>query len=158
LIRVLRDPAAHAARVVGEDPAHHAGVERRRIGTDARAVGEQRPVDAPADDARLDAHAPAVVERLDAPPVAGQIDEDPVGHGLAGKAGPGGAERHRDVLAAAEPENTADVVDRSRAHDDLRDQRVEARIRGVRGAVDRPIEDLVRFQELLERLPHGVRL
>ncbi len=84
VVAVLRDAATHAARVVGEDPAHHGDVDRGRIGSHLPAVGLQDLVDPRPDDAGLDSNPPAAVLRLHPAEVAGHVHEEPVGHGLAG--------------------------------------------------------------------------
>ena len=92
---------------------------------------------------RLHADAAPVVERLDLPPTVTDVHEQAVGDRLAGEARPGGAKRHGDSSLAREREDGADLVDRLRPHDRARHEPVEARVRRVRGDVDRPIEDAI---------------
>ena len=51
VVAVLRDAAAHARGVVGQDAAEHRRVDRGRVGPDAPPVGREQPVEVAAHDA-----------------------------------------------------------------------------------------------------------
>ncbi|CDI93331.1 hypothetical protein PAERUG_E8_London_17_VIM_2_04_13_02950 [Pseudomonas aeruginosa] len=102
VVAVLRGAAAHAAGVVGDDAADLAGVDRGRVGTDLAAERRQPGVRLGADDTRLQADLRAVGADFPAVPVVAEDEQHRVADGLAGEAGAGGAEGHRDLLAVGD--------------------------------------------------------
>ena len=136
VIAVLRDAAAHSARVIGENPAHHAGVDRGGVRADPGAERHECAVHASANRPRLHADAAPFVDRLDLPPTVTDVHEEAVGDRLAGEARPGRAKRHGGSSLARVREDGPDLVDRLRPHDCARHEPVEARVRRVRRDVD----------------------
>ena len=131
VIAVLRRAAAHAARVVGGDSADLRGVDRRRIGPDLAAVRGEVAVGVGADDPGLQPDRLRARAERPAPPAVAEQREDRVADRLAGKAGAGGAERHRRAVRTARGEQADDVGLALDDRDDLRHEAVEARIGAV---------------------------
>ena len=140
-IRGVGDHRRDLARVVGQDPPHHARVDRRRIRSDLSVVRLEGVVDVAADHPGLDADLVAAVLHVDLAPVPGHLDQDPVGDRLAGEARAGGTEGERNVVFVTEVEEGLDLCGRAGLHDRPRNQPVETRIRGVGDPIDRPAED-----------------
>ena len=115
-VGVLGDPAAHPARVVGDDAADRGDVGARRVGAEAAAERGEHAVDVAEDRAGADPRRGAVLEHRDAAEVAAHVDEDAVGLPLAVEAGAAGAEGDRDAALAAEGEDLGDVVGLLRHH------------------------------------------
>ena len=130
-VAVLGGAAAHAARVVGGDAADHGRVDGGRVGADLAAVGGEIAVGVAADDTGLQPDASAVVDDLVAVPAAAGHDEHRVGHRLARKACPRGAEGDRGVRMVRGLQDSGDFGLGVGAHDDLGDQTVEAGVRAV---------------------------
>ncbi len=130
-------PAAHARGVVGENAAHHAGVDRGGVGPDLRPVRGQVPVHGGGDDPRLDAYCRPVVQDLYRAPVARHVHQDPVRDGLPRQAGAGGAEGQRHALSVAQAEELPHLLDRRGLHDRTWHLPVDARVVGE----GEPVED-----------------
>ena len=109
-VAVLGHPAAHPARVVGDDAADGGDVGARRVGAEAAAVRREHAVDVAEDRAGADPDRGAVLEHGEAAEVAAHVDQDAVGLALAVEAGAAGAEGDRDALRAAEGEDRGDVA------------------------------------------------
>jgi hypothetical protein len=153
MIRVLRHAAAHAARVVGQDSAHPATGDRRRIGPDLSAVEPQRVIRLLADQPRLYANRLAVLLDAHMAPVATDIHQDAVGNRLAGEAGAPGAKDQRNGVAMAEAEQVLDLL-RGRGLDHgAGDQPVEARVRGEGHQFDGADEDTLGVDQLPQQMP-----
>ena len=130
LVGVLDGPAAHAAGVVGHDPADGGRGLRRRIRPEPVAVRLQGRIRPGQDRARLAAQRPTAVLDGAPDPVAHHLDEDPVALGLPGQAGAGGAERDRDRVGVPVGQDWLDVVDVAGQDDDLREHPVRAGVGG----------------------------
>ena len=78
VVGVLRDAAAHPPRVVREDPADHARVDRGRVGPDLPAERARRAVHVPADHPGLDADPRADRPRPRGRASRAPFDEDAV--------------------------------------------------------------------------------
>ncbi len=143
VIGVLRNAAAHPARVVGEDASHHARVDGGGVRTDLGAPGPEARIDGGADGAGFDADPTAAVEDVDGAPVPGEVGEHAVGHRLAGQARAGGPERQRHPLPAGEREERADLLDRTRPHNRRRDDPIDAGVRREGGQVNRPGQHVI---------------
>mmetsp|Transcript_6369 Transcript_6369/g.16323 ORF Transcript_6369/g.16323 Transcript_6369/m.16323 type:complete len:290 (-) Transcript_6369:70-939(-) len=103
VVRVLRHPAAHAGRVVGDDAADPARLDRGWVRSELPGIGSKHPVHLPEDPARLDGDLAAVVGDLPVPPRVPELQEDAVSDGLARERGPPRAEGDgRLVLARGE--------------------------------------------------------
>ena len=138
VVGVLDHPAAHAAGVVGEDPAHHAAVDGRRVGPDAAPERLEEAVHLRADHAGLHADARPAVHGLDALPRPRQDHQDAVGDGLAGQAGPRGPEGDRHAQVAAHLHHAPHLFHVQGMDHRPRQQVVEARVAGVGHQVDGP--------------------
>ena len=136
MIGVLLDATAHAAGVVGENPAQRAGRDGCRIGADLRAIGRQRLVGAPADDARLHANLPATLFHPQLAPVPRNLHQQAIGDRLPRQARPGSAEGHRDLHLLAEAEEGPNFLDTLCLHNSLGNQPVETGIRSEGDEVD----------------------
>ena len=130
-VGVRDDPAAHAAGVVGDDPADGGDVGRGRVGAEPAAVGREDPVDVAEHGPGPDPDPAAVVEHLDAAPVPADVGEDPVGLGLPVEAGAAGAKDERGAAAARERHQAGDLRGGPRLHDRGRDPPIGAGVGGV---------------------------
>jgi len=75
------------------------------------------------------------------------VDEHVVRLGLTVQAGSSGAERRVPSVLSAIAEELDDVIGRSRPHDNLRDEPIRARIRGIPYEIDCSVEDVLFSQE-----------
>ena len=141
VVGVVHDAAAHAGRVVGDDPAHHRRVDRGGVGPEPVAERGQEAVEVPAHDSRLRPHAAPAVEDAARSPKRSQLHEDVVGHGLAGQRRAGGAEREPAPAVLRVAEQRAHLVEVLRADDDLRDQPVDRGVDRTAQTVQRTGED-----------------
>ena len=83
VVGVLRNTAAHAAGVVGEDATHATAGDGCRVWADLSAVQAERIVGLLADEAGLHADRFAVLLDANIAPVAADVYENAVGDGLA---------------------------------------------------------------------------
>ena len=120
VVRVLRDAAAHPARVVREDAAERARGDGGGVGPDLPSERAERAVRVRADDARLDADPRAAVLDGQAAEAPRRLDEDAVRDGLAREARPGRAEDERDAVGVRDGEEAPDLVRALRVDDGLR--------------------------------------
>ncbi len=157
VIGILRDAAAHSARVVGEDASHHARVDGGRVRPDLGAKRPEPRVDGGADGTGLDADATAAVEDLDVSPVPREVGKHAVGHRLTGEARARGPKRQRHPFPAREREQRAHVLDRTRPHDRLRDDPIDAGVRRERGQVNRPGQNVLGSDSLTKKVQDGWR-
>ena len=141
VVAVLLDPAAHPARVVGQDAAQGAGADARRVGADLPPEQAQELVQVVPDHPRAGADAEPVLLHARRPPVPRHLHQEPVGERLAGEARSGGAEGERNAPRPAEGEQPLHLVDRAGEHHRLGQEPVEACIRGERHAIQRSGED-----------------
>ena len=125
-VGVLRRTAAHAAGIVGDDAADLRGIDRGRIRADLALERCQHGVGVGADDAGLQADLLAAVANLAAVPVVAEHDQHRVADRLAGQAGAGGAESHRDVFRVGQLEQGDHLGFGFDAHHQLGDQPVKA--------------------------------
>src|SRR5580658_4635150 len=80
------------------------------------------------------------------------VDEDVVGLRLSAQARPAGAEGRMTSVLATVVQQSDDVADGARRHDDLRNEAIRAGIRGVPDKVDSAVQNLVRADQLGQRL------
>ena len=120
VVGVLRHAAAHPARVVRDDAADHARVDRRRVGPDLVLHGQlvllgvagQDGVDLAADEPRLDGHAgPVAVDLVRAEGAARvrQLEQHRVRDGLARQRGARCAEGDGDGEGPGDGEDAGDL-------------------------------------------------
>ena len=141
VVGVLRDAAAHPARVVRDDAAERARRDGRRVRPDLPAERREGAVRVRADHARLDADARTAVLDREAAEAPRRLDEDAVRDGLAREARPGRAEDERHAVGARDREEAPDFVGAPRVDDGLRHEPVEARVGRPGYPVDRAGED-----------------
>ena len=149
-VAVLGDPAAHPARVVGDDAADRGDVGARRVGAEAAAVRGEDAVDVAEDRAGADPRRGAVLEHLDRAEVAADVDQDAVGLALAVEAGAAGAEGDRDAALAAEGEHLGDVASSFAITTASREEAVGAGVGGVADQVGGAAEDAVGAEQRLQ--------
>ena len=101
VVAVLHDAAAHPRGVVGDDAAHHRGVDRRGIGAEAACEGRQQRGSGSRRRRLARAHQPARRPGLVGTKVRRQLHQDVVGQRLAGERRAGGAERQVTAGARA---------------------------------------------------------
>src|ERR1043165_9650654 len=104
MVLIFDHSATHPAGIIGEDTAHHAGINGSRIWSDAATIHLEHVVDESANDTRLEADEPADLFHLVFSPMLGNIHQNPVRHRLTGKTRPGGAKGHRDFVLLCECE------------------------------------------------------
>ena len=136
VVAVLGHAAAHARGVVGDDPAHHAGVDGGRIGTEAAVQGPQQPIEVPAHHARLRPHAVPAVEHSGRAPERGQLHEDVVGHGLAGQGRPRRAQREVPSVCPRVGQERAHLGEVPGPHDRLGDEPIDGGVHRARHEVE----------------------
>ena len=147
VITVLDHPAAHPRRVIGDDSAHHRGVDRRRIGPQAIPEAGQAQVDVAADDAGLRPHPPALVEDSRVAPQRRQLDQDVVAQGLPGERRARGAEGEVSAVGPRVREEGAHLIDVAGADDDLGDQTVDGSVDAAGEPVDGTREHAIEGQD-----------
>ncbi len=125
-VGVLRRAAAHAAGIVGDDAADLGGIDRGRIRADLALERCEHGVGIGADDAGLQADLRAAVANLAAVPVVAEHDQHRVADRLAGKAGAGGTEGHRDAFRMGQLEQRNHLGFGFDAHHQFWNQSVEA--------------------------------
>ncbi len=155
LVAVERGAAAHAGRVVGHDPADHAGVDRGRVGPDLAPQRRQEGVGLGADDARLEDDAVAASLDPPAAPAAGEDDQHRVGDGLAREARAGGAEGDVDAEAAGQGDEAGDLLAGEGLHDDLRHEPVEAGVGPEGEGPERVAHHAIRREERRGLVPEA---
>ena len=89
----MGDPAAHAAGIVGDDAADLSRLDTCRIRADLAPMRTQRGVDPRANRARPAAHASAIRQHLDAPPMLTDDGQDSLTDRLARQRRTAGAKR-----------------------------------------------------------------
>ena len=147
MVGVLLDAATHAAGVVGENSSQGAGCDRGRVGADLGAVREQHAIGVGADGPGLDANRRPFSSTWIAK-VARDFDQQTIGDGLAGEAGAGGAEGDGEGMVMAELEEPRHFFFTGRLHHRLRNEPVEAGIRGVCNEVDGAHQNAPRIEDL----------
>ena len=126
LVGVLGRPAAHAARIVGDDAADRAGAGACGVGSESTAGRRQREIGAVEDRAGPGAQPPPAILDRDAGPIAAHVDQDAVALGLAAQARARGAEGDGFMPLPRVSEDLAHVVDAAGDHDGLGKQAVRA--------------------------------
>src|ERR1035438_4388679 len=101
MIRVLTNPAAHPARVVGQNSTNHACVDGRRIRANLGTVWLQNPIHDPAYHSRLDANPRPALFYPDASPVSRDVNENSIGDRLARQTCPGGTKNSWNSMLVA---------------------------------------------------------
>ena len=143
-VAVLRRAAAHAARVVGRDPADHAVVDGGGVRPDLAPEGGEESVRLGADDPGLEGDPLPPIEDPVIPPPPREDGEDGVGHRLARQARAGGPERHGDRMAVRGLQKEGDLLRGSHLDDDFRDQAIETGVGTVCQCTERVTENAVR--------------
>ena len=136
LVGVLRRPAAHSARVVGDDAADRARRRAGRIRADPISVRNESRIAARQDRAGPRAQTPSLRLDFHARPVTPHVDQNAVTLRLTRQARAGSAECHAFVSLARKGENLANVFGVLRDDDDLGKQTVGTRVGGVADEVD----------------------
>ena len=95
----------------------------------------------------------AALQHLDAAPVPGDLHQDAVRYRLAGEAGARGAEGHGDPVSWLSAEQPAHLLDAAGEDHGLRDQPVEAGVRGEGDQVHGPVEHAIRSDDGGEGIP-----
>ena len=157
VVGVALQGAAHAAGVVGDDPA-----DRGHVG--GGGIGPQAPPDAPQDGIGLTQDrsgagpqpGSAVLDHH-AAPVPPDVNEDVVGLRLPVHARAPGAERGVPPGTGAVRQDRAHVVDRASEDDDLRQVPVGAGIGGVADQVGDPVQHLLPAHQLDQVVLQGRR-
>ena len=145
VIRILNHAATHAAGVVGKNAAHHTGINRRGVGSDAASVRFKRVVEEPAHKSGLEADVPCVVCDTVLPPMFGDIHENPIGHGLTGETRPGRAEGHGYFVLLRKFEEGLNFADGVGLNDSLWDESKIGSVVGVGDAMQIGCEDAGRM-------------
>ncbi|MNX91287.1 hypothetical protein D3C86_1233610 [compost metagenome] len=149
VIGVLRGAAAHAAGIVGDDPADLAGVDRGRVRTDLASERCQPGVGLGADHPRLQADLRALAADLATVPVIPQHDQHRVADRLAGQAGAGGAESHRHLIPLRQLQQCHHFVFGLDADHQLRNQTIETGIGAEGQGRQRVVETSLLGNQLL---------
>src|SRR5688572_13013435 len=102
VIGIFDYTTAHSAGVIGKDAAHHTGIDRGGVGSDSAAIRFQYVVDESANDSGLEANQFAVIFNSVFSPMFGDVDQNPIRHGLTREARPRRAEGHGDLILLRE--------------------------------------------------------
>ncbi len=132
-IRILGHAAAHTAGVIGKDAAHHAGIDRGGVRSDAASVRFKRVVEEPTHKSRLEADVFGVVFDAVFVPMLGDVHKNPICHRLTRETRPCRAEGHGDLVLLGKFEKGLNFTDRIRLHHRLWH---ESKIRGIIGVSD----------------------
>ncbi|RPK35251.1 hypothetical protein EES37_29190 [Streptomyces sp. ADI91-18] len=157
-VRVPRGPGGHAGGVVRDDPAEGAGDGAGRVGAEDPAVPGEGGVGPQYGGAGPDPGAAAVLQHLDAGPVAADVDQDVLSLGLSAQRGSGGPEDDLAPAAVGVREDRGDVVDVLGDHHDLGNEPVRGGVGGVADQVGDLPQHLLGAQQrrqLLAQHPGG---
>mmetsp|Transcript_55356 Transcript_55356/g.152424 ORF Transcript_55356/g.152424 Transcript_55356/m.152424 type:complete len:231 (+) Transcript_55356:3021-3713(+) len=142
VVRVLGDAAAHAARVVRDNPTNHAAVDRGRVGPNlvlrrqlvAPLVRREQAVHLATDHTRLHGNLATLVRDLHVAPVAPgvvELDQNRVRYGLPRQRGARRAEGDRRLEFGREPHHLLHLLLVVDLDHSVGDEAVERRVRAV---------------------------
>ncbi|OQA31724.1 MAG: hypothetical protein BWY57_02264 [Betaproteobacteria bacterium ADurb.Bin341] len=130
-VTVLARPATHAGSVVGGNTADFAGVDRSWIGGEFAAKRSQPGVDLTTDHAGSEADGFALGSDVAGGETVADHGQDAVRDRLAGKAGAGGAKRHRALVFPCRLEQGLNLLLVFDPDHHFRDEPVEAGVGAV---------------------------
>ena len=148
VVGVALQGAAHAAGVVGDDPADRGHVGGGGVGPQAPPEGPQDGIGLTQDRSGAGPQPGSAVLDCHAGPVPPDVDEDVVGLRLPVQARAAGPERGVPPGPGAVREDRAHVIHGAREDDDLRQVPVGTGVGGVADQVGNPVQHLVLADQL----------
>ena len=136
VIRIELSTAGHAGRVIGHHAANGAGRLTRRIRAELAVAQAQPSINLAHRRTRLDAHALALIQYLDAAEVLAHVHQVTIARGLAGKGRAARAQGYRNILLSARTEDGGHVLGGASLDDCLGGVQVVRGIGGMRHAVN----------------------
>ena len=143
MVAVLGRTTAHTAGIVRNNAANLTGVDGRRIRSDLEALGCQPGIRLSANHTRLQTNLAAFFPDVVAVPLIAQNNQDRITDRLSGKAGTGGPEGHRDLVAAGDGQEIDNLCFILNPHHHLWDQAVETGVGSERKGGHRIVKDPV---------------